>query len=80
MSNATSKKSRRGFGGMDPEKLREISSKGGKIAHEQGVAHTFTTEEAAEAGRKGGRSVSQDRDHMARIGKKGGQAKRRNKA
>ena len=32
----------------------------------------FTRVEASEAGRKGGEVVSQDREHMARIGRKGG--------
>jgi hypothetical protein len=40
---------RRGFAGMDPEKQREIS-------------------------RKGGESVSQNREHMSQIGRKGGEA------
>lgn len=44
----------RGFAGMDPEKQREIASKGGKAAHESGNAHEFDSEEAREAGRKGG--------------------------
>ena len=41
---------------MDPDKQREIASKGGHAAHEKGTAHEFTSEEAREAGRKGGRS------------------------
>jgi uncharacterized protein len=49
-------KKRRGFAAMDPEKVREIASKGGKAAHAQGVAHVFTTEEARAAGRKGGQA------------------------
>ena len=44
----------RGFAAMDPEKQREIASKGGRAAHESGNAHEFTSEEAREAGRKGG--------------------------
>jgi len=44
----------RGFAAMTPEKQREIASMGGKAAHERGTAHEFTTEEAREAGRKGG--------------------------
>lgn len=44
----------RGFASMDPQKQREISRKGGKRAHEKGTAHQFTSEEAREAGRKGG--------------------------
>lgn len=47
-------KQRRGFAAMDPAKVREIASKGGKAAHVQGTAHQFTTEEARAAGRKGG--------------------------
>ena len=48
--------SNRGFASMDPEKQREIASKGGRAAHQQGVAHEFTSEEAREAGRKGGQA------------------------
>ena len=39
---------------MDPEKQREIASKGGKAAHESGHANEFDSESAREAGRKGG--------------------------
>lgn len=41
---------------MDPEKQREIASKGGRAAHASGHAHEFTPEEAKAAGRKGGLS------------------------
>lgn len=58
---------------MDPEKQREIASMGGKAAHQQGVAHEFDHREAVEAGRKGGEAVSQDRAHMAQIGRLGGE-------
>jgi general stress protein YciG len=44
----------RGFASMDPARQREIASKGGRAAHEQGRAHQWTPEEAREAGRKGG--------------------------
>ena len=44
----------RGFAGMDDEKQRKIASEGGKAAHEKGTAHEFSSEEAREAGRKGG--------------------------
>ena len=47
---------------MDEEKQREIASKGGKAAHEKGTAHEFTSEEAQEAGRKGGQARSRDND------------------
>jgi general stress protein YciG len=46
----------RGFASMDPAKQREIASKGGKAAHQKGTAHEFTSEEAREAGRKGGQA------------------------
>ncbi|BAY16068.1 hypothetical protein NIES2109_26570 [Nostoc sp. HK-01] len=64
--------SKRGFASMDEDKQREIASKGGHAAHEKGTAHEFTSEEAREAGRKGGETVSQDREHMAEIGREGG--------
>ena len=65
---------KRGFASMNEDKQREIASKGGKAAHEKGTAHEFTSEEAREAGRKGGETVSQDREHMAEIGRKGGKS------
>lgn len=65
-------KSTRGFASMDAEKQREIASKGGKAAHAKGTAHEFTSEEARIAGKKGGEKVSQNRAHMAEIGRKGG--------
>ncbi len=39
---------------MDRTKQKEIASKGGKAAHQKGTAHEWTSEEAREAGRKGG--------------------------
>src|ERR1700687_1520511 len=44
----------RGFASMDRNRQREIASKGGKAAHQKGTAHEWTSEEAREAGRKGG--------------------------
>ncbi|MDB5224451.1 MAG: ral stress protein [Candidatus Adlerbacteria bacterium] len=46
----------RGFASMDEDKQREIASQGGKAAHEKGTAHEFSSEEAREAGRKGGQA------------------------
>ncbi|CAN5299795.1 hypothetical protein BH10PAT2_BH10PAT2_2010 [soil metagenome] len=46
----------RGFAKMSKEKQLEIASKGGKAAHAQGTAHTFSSEEAKAAGRKGGQA------------------------
>lgn len=66
--------SKRGFAAMDPQKQREIASKGGRAAHEKGTAHEFTPDEARVAGRKGGEAVSQNREHMAAIGRKGGES------
>lgn len=65
----------RGFASMDDEKQREIASQGGRAAHEKGTAHEFDTEEAREAGQKGGQVVSRDREHMSEIGEKGGEAR-----
>lgn len=64
----------RGFAAMDGEKQRAIASMGGRAAHQQGVAHEFSSEEARMAGKKGGEAVSRNREHMAAIGKKGGEA------
>jgi general stress protein YciG len=44
----------RGFASMDRMRQREIASKGGKAAHQKGTAHEWTSEEARNAGRKGG--------------------------
>ncbi len=48
------RKERRGFASMSPEKQREIASKGGRAAHQKGTAHEWTSDEARQAGRKGG--------------------------
>ena len=64
-------KSRRGFASMDPERQKEIASRGGRAAHEKGTAHEWSSDEARHAGRKGGVTVSQDRAHMAAIGREG---------
>jgi len=39
---------------MDRTRQREIASKGGKAAHQKGTAHEWTSDEARDAGRKGG--------------------------
>ena len=66
--------SNRGFASMSREKQREIASKCGRAAHSKGTAHEFTSDEAREAGRKGGQVVSKDREHMSQIGRKGGES------
>jgi general stress protein YciG len=45
---------RRGFAAMDQERVKAIASKGGKAAHAAGTAHQFSSDEARNAGRKGG--------------------------
>jgi general stress protein YciG len=42
---------------MDPKTVSAIASKGGKSAHLAGSAHRFTSDEAREAGKKGGRAA-----------------------
>jgi len=54
----------RGFASMDRVRQREIASKGGKAAHEKGTAHEWTSEEAREAGRRGGQAGSRRRAEM----------------
>jgi len=54
----------RGFASMDRSKQREIASKGGKAAHQKGTAHEWTSEEAREAGRKGGMASHRRRRQM----------------
>ena len=48
------RKERRGFASMSAEKQRDIASKGGRAAHQKGTAHEWSSDEAREAGRKGG--------------------------
>jgi uncharacterized protein len=58
----------RGFASMDRAKQREIASKGGKAAHQKGTAHEWTSEEAREAGRKGGMASHRRRKEMMDTG------------
>ena len=53
-SNEKGESRGRGFAEMDHERQRQISSQGGRAAHEKGTAHEFDSDEAREAGRKGG--------------------------
>ena len=66
---------KRGFAAMDEAQQREIASKGGQAAHQKGTAHEFDSEEARRAGQKGGEAVSRNREHMAQIGRKGGESR-----
>jgi hypothetical protein len=54
-------KSKRGFASFDPERLREVSSRGGQASRDAGTAHRWTSEEAREAGRKGGKIAGKGR-------------------
>jgi len=64
---------------MDPEKARAIRRLGGQTAQRIGKGHTFTPEEARQAGKKGGQAISQNRGHMAEIGRRGGENSRRSR-
>lgn len=70
---------RRGFAVMSAERHQQIARKGGQTAHQKGTAHQFDAEEARAAGRVGGIKVSQNRAHMAEIGRKGGEASGRSR-
>jgi general stress protein YciG len=54
----------RGFASMDPAKKHEIASMGGRAAHQKGRAHEWTSEEAREAGRKGGLASHRSRQEQ----------------
>ena len=58
---------------MDRAKQREIASKGGKAAHQKGTAHEWTSEEARDAGRKGG-IASHRRRREQHVGSAAGHA------
>ena len=63
----------RGFASIDRAKQREIASKGGKAAHQKGTAHEWTSEEARDAGRKGGlASHKRRREQMLASGSSAG--------
>lgn len=51
----------RGFAAMDRARVRALGAKGGKLAHERGKAHRWTSDEAREAGRKGGLATKANR-------------------
>jgi uncharacterized protein len=74
-ASTPTRRSNRGFASMDRNKQKEIASKGGRAAHAKGTAHEFDSGEARDAGRKGGVAVSRNREHMAAIGRRGGEAR-----
>lgn len=57
----------RGFASMDRTKQRGIASKGGKAAHLKGTAHEWSSEEAREAGRKGGMASHRKHQEIAPV-------------
>lgn len=74
-SDASATAQKRGFAAMNQQLQRAIASKGGQAAHQKGTAHEFDSKEARLAGQKGGMAVSRDREHMAEIGRKGGESR-----
>lgn len=67
------------FKDLPKDKMQALASMGGKVAHASGNAHEFTSEEAKEAGKLGGLKISQNKEHMARIGRLGAESRKRNK-
>ena len=63
----------RGFASMDRNKQREIASKGGKAAHQKGTAHEWTSDEAREAGRKGGMASHRRKQEQQQSSTGGGE-------
>jgi general stress protein YciG len=68
----------RGFAAMDRKLVTELARKGGKAAHQLGAAHEFSSDEAREAGRKGGlashvKRRARDAAAEAQNGSKSGQ-------
>lgn len=57
----------RGFASMDRAKQRAIASAGGKAAHRKGTAHEWTTEEARDAGRKGGLAARRNKQAASQF-------------
>ena len=56
---------RRGFAAMDPARVRELASMGGKKAHANGCAHEWTSDEARAAGHRGGLAAQESRRKSA---------------
>jgi general stress protein YciG len=60
-------KEHRGFASMDRDKQRDIASKGGRAAHVKGTAHEWNSEQARNAGRKGGNAIHRNRQPLGPI-------------
>ena len=63
---------RRGFAAMDLDRVKAIASKGGKAAHAAGTAHQFNSDEARNAGKKGGMAPHVRRGGVRRRPSDGG--------
>lgn len=50
---------------MDPERRRQLAQRGGRRAHELGLAHVFDSQEARAAGKKGGKTTGAFRKQAA---------------
>lgn len=70
----------RGFAALDEARRKEIAALGGKALWRKGLAHRFTPDEAASAGRKG-RAVAGERGTVYLLSNedrtKGGRSRRR---
>lgn len=70
----------RGFKLLPIARRQEIARLGGVTAHLKGTAHKYTSAEAREAGKIGGKKVSADREHMRKIGRSGGLRRQQQRA
>lgn len=59
----------RGFASLSKEERIEMARLGGKTAHERGVGHEFSKEEAARAGRLGGLASARKRRESEQTNK-----------
>jgi uncharacterized protein len=68
------------FDQMSEDERKAFARKGGKAVQKKRSGHRFRKgREAMEAGRKGGETVSQDREHMRALAEKAHEARRRKK-
>lgn len=67
MSTEGKKQGRRGFQSMSLRERHEVSSKGGRTAHEKRACHEWTVEEAREAGRRGGKETQAKRRRLKEL-------------
>ena len=54
-------KGKQGFASMDRDRVKAIASKGGRAIHRLGLAHQWTSQTAAAAGRKGAKRSAEVR-------------------